>query len=61
MPLALLQPVMLNAPCLMLRCEFFKTKSSSMSSVYPRPVQLGQAPKGLLKEKSLGVIWGKSY
>src|SRR5256885_15946990 len=31
---------------------------SSYSSTAPKPLQLGQAPRGLLKEKSVGVSTG---
>jgi len=35
------------------------SKSGSISCLTPRPVQVGQAPKGLLKEKSRGASSGR--
>ena len=41
-------------PRVMLRLRSGISRSSSISCTWPRPVQVGQAPYGLLKEKLLG-------
>src|SRR5688572_5043749 len=54
------------APSAMLRFLFGITRSASISILTPRPVQSGQAPWGLLKEKLRGAsspkeIWSKGH
>src|SRR3989304_717236 len=46
----------LTAPCAIVKFLFGNTNSSSTSNFVPNPVQAGQAPCGLLKEKFRGSI-----
>ncbi len=53
-PLTFPQPEAVMPPSRMERLGFGMISSGSMSICVPSPVQVGQAPAGLLKEKSLG-------
>ena len=53
--LMLLQPEAVMAPSMMDRFLLGMMRSGSIFIWLPRPVQVGQAPKGLLKENMRGV------
>ena len=48
------QPLAFIAPSFILRSLFGTMRSGSILMNEPRPVQVGQAPKGLLNENILG-------
>ena len=54
-PFTLFQPEAVMAPSTMDRSLFGMMRSGSIFIWEPRPIQVGQAPKGLLKENIRGV------